>query len=537
MTFKEWLKLKYENRPDWAKYENWSTRTRWIVGVAGGLLTLIVGYLFYSFLVSSTIAVAPLIAFCLAVLSWPRYKEPLKTWWADKALPELQQRWREKKLPNLPIIGTLVVAGYLIGNLFGAIPEYVNGIVMATYLVPLSLLIPLFIIGPFIAPALVNTPFRMEGEGENAKAVRSRFGFFTELEPGDVKIIELLGRRFVTCIMRYPGHTFRCMTKAGRHLERNTADAWFVEKTPPGEHDVHAIPLPQLTSLGLIFLPVRYTWWLWQRLIYTTTGLVWSGFWPFMRVRTYPIEYFEEITSGGGKFTLKRKRNYSDHYRVQEFDFFIPMESADTEDFLPLQIVLGLVLRVANPWLTAYNTDRNGWSTRLFNVVPSKVNDYTRGKKLSEILTTSGRRTSTPLYNKIKKLGQRDEPDAELTRIGVEVTGVHTPDRSVADISVLNDTAKRLADRAVAVIDKDARITRAEGDARAIELQTAAIAAGGEYAELAAQIDGDVRIATAAGQRAIITLGGRGGDDSTTMKAILAELRAANGGTRNGGDS
>lgn len=385
------------------------------------------------------------------------------------------------------------------------------GILTYYILVPLALYFPLIILGPLVAKRLVNKPYIMDSEGV---AQESNWGVFTNLIPGQVKILERNGR-FIECIMKYPGHTFRGLKEDG--IASNEAKFWEVVEAG-NKPEFHPLTIPSFTLLDLLFGTYRYGWWFWKRAVYSLTGLVFTGIPPFQTVRIYPIEYFEESKTGGGKFELIRKKNFSDHFRVQPFDFFVPIESADTADKVPMSITIGFVARIFNPWMAAYNADKN-WTTRVSNVVPSVVNDYTRSRPLDEILSGNDR----GLNQAVLELGNRNTTDAPFPRIGLTLELVTTPDRSIADPSVLNETQRKLADVAFAKVEAKARAIRAEGDADAIKKQAKAIKDGGEEGRLAARIDGLVRLAEAAGDRAIINIGDGGSDPF--IKGIYAETK------------
>ncbi len=395
---------------------------------------------------------------------------------------------------------------------------YVYLVVMLYVGIPILFFIPLFVAGPLVAKSLVNRPFYQYGPDEK-DVIKSTFGFFTEVEPGQVKIVER-GGRFIRCIMRYPGHTFRGYVVP--ELHQNTAEYWDVINTPDDCSDARAIHR-KWRRYKFIYLPYHLLWYRWKIWVYTTTGTIFTGIAPWQTVRVYPIEYFREKTTDTGEFELERKKNFSDHFRAGNSDFFVAIGSADTLDKVPVKIVIGMVLRIQNPWVAAYDNDQ-GWTARLYATIPSQVNDVTRNLPLDQVISGSNQ----DITNRVVELGREAAPgiaEGPLVKYGIVIEQATTPDRSVLPQDKMSTTQQQLAAVALARVAAAARKISAAAEANAALQMTRVMKAGGDHARFAAEIERDVRVAQAAGDRAIISIGGGGREDNKFLAAILATLK------------
>lgn len=402
--------------------------------------------------------------------------------------------------------------------------------------IPLGIFLPLFVLGIFIAKPLANKPFT---DDENGKAVPNTFGFFTALAPGQVKMIVREGH-FIRCIMDYKGHTFAGLKERDPDAgELEKFDFWKVVESADDD-DAVPLPLPKFKFLfDLFFFTYRYPWWLWKIFVRAWTGFVFTGIPPFQTVRIYPFEYFKEQPTVDGTFTLIKKSNYSDHYRVNKLDIFIPVTAV--AGLIPLKIVVGFTGRISNPWLAAYKTGPGGWATRTLSVLTSAVNDYTRPRTIDDILSND----ADGLSNHIKLLGWKKNDKAEVSEFetegnestlgnppfwdfGLEVSEVQIPARLVADPK----SQLVLSDRAFAIIEAEATKNRAQGNADAIEITTNAITKGGDDGRLAATIEGTIRTVKASGDKSIINIGG--GNSDIFTRAIFSEVKQNNGKLESG---
>lgn len=388
---------------------------------------------------------------------------------------------------------------------------------------------------PTAIERLANAPNRHRPEGSVSEDVpiheKSDFGFFTFLEPGRAKIIER-GKRFIWIIMHLAEHTFNGQLPGSNLTPRQPA-YWQVVESPDSKSSLHPIPPPWRKWRGwrffrwLLYSPISLIWWGWKRWTYHWTGGIFTGFYPFQRVRVYPLEHFEKTTAGtaGGKkgeITLKRRLNWSDEYRVADFQFPLFVPASDTKDLNRLSILTEPVCRVINPYQTAYNSD-DDWGKRLLAIISSQLTAFMRHQQLENVLAAEDAVQAGMLEAEIIKVGKEE---GQATRIGITIINAPILDISATSAAV----EERLGDVGLARMDRDARKIRAEGEAEPVRQMGKALKEFPEGA-IVPQIEGQVRTAQAAvsgkGQPIVIVGGGQQVDP--TLAAILAELRKKNG--------
>src|SRR3989344_3200784 len=230
----------------------------------------------------------------------------------------------------------------------------------------------------------------------------SEFGYFTEVLPGRVKIIER-GGEFIRCIMSYEGHIFRGEI-SGENLRPNDDDYWEVRETLPESENKDSHPLPWKTSaVKWVFFLFTIPWWIWKRWVFKVTGFVFTGIYPFQRVRTYPLEYFKKLKHGGGEDEIIRVEDYSDHFRVADFQFPVRVPSADTKDKIPVRVFMDLMARVFNPYQTAYWID--DWSSRLSAATVDGGTHFTPGREYDNVISIMDPKKGRDLSKEIMKSG------------------------------------------------------------------------------------------------------------------------------------
>jgi regulator of protease activity HflC (stomatin/prohibitin superfamily) len=302
---------------------------------------------------------------------------------------------------------------------------------------------------------------------------------------------------------------------------------WKVVRVELKDHPSHPIPFPLHWRKGWkwyvwwVYSPFSVLWWGWQRWVFLITGGVYTGLWPFQYVRVYPNEHFKRITKPDGEVALERIENYSDHFRVSDFQAPVRVPRADTQDKIPVSVLLNVIARITNPRDTAFNTD-DQWSSRLLASVSSAVTNFSRSRALDIVLSAKDGDEARELATII-----RDTTNEALTEIGIEVIRIEILDISVVDAAA----AKLLGEEAIARVGKRAAILKAEGAAAGIYETGKAIA---KYPEGIVSVNAEamVRAATAANQNpgAITVLntggGSQGGMDANTA-ALIKEIRDA----------
>ncbi len=389
---------------------------------------------------------------------------------------------------------------------------------------------------PTFIERLTNRPNRNNSEGPSSKRdyLVSEFGYFTEVLPGRVKIIER-GGEFIRCIMSYEGHAFKGEVQSPtlkNKIYPNDDAYWEVKKTSTEEKDSHPIPWKEppvgLFTFGLSIIPFilfSIPWWTWKRWVFKITGYVFTGIYPFQRVRTYPLEYFKKMKHGGGEDEIIRVEDYSDHFRVADFQFPVRVPSADTRDKIPVRVFIELMARVFNPYQTAYWID--DWSSRLSAATVDGVTHFTRAREYDNVISILNPANSRDLSTEIEKIGEQKTKKNPVSN-SVHSIGIKISQALVMDISPVREKdGERLGEVARARVDKDAAVLRAEGRAAEIDKQAEVVAKNGAMGLAVLAAERNVRTASAAGEKAIVVVG-NGGDTDPIQAAILHELKKQN---------
>ncbi len=404
------------------------------------------------------------------------------------------------------------------------------GIIISTLVIAVAILIAPFL--PYVAEALSNKPNRYQENLMETTYKVSTFGFFTKLIPGQVKIIETKGGSFVRCIMRYEGHTFAGLVQ--NEIPINTSDFWRITETSKNGVQCRdadpTMPLWKIGNEGSLFR--NFISW-WSSKVYSWTGFVFVGIYPYRQVRTYKMARQEEMPGGA---TI-HKSDYSDHLRVADFEFPVVVKEADTSDMTQVMFEIKVIGRTFNPYLAAYATD--DWATRLRAATIDRVTGYTRLHELKDVLAakrsdTAGNKLAlnimeigTLLPKKPKGRGATSEekplPIDTIVPFGIMITQVLITE--IAPVESTSLTKKRLADVAYARVDSAAAAERAKGTAASLREQIAAVKEGGDVGLAVLAAEQSVRTAGAADKNAIVIVGGSGGDVNPIQAAMLRSLR------------
>lgn len=340
----------------------------------------------------------------------------------------------------------------------------------------------------------VNQPVGLEKSG---------FHLFTRLSPGQVKII-VRGNRPIRMIMNTAG---KCFKRIG---ERDHSDYWEIDNGASEDPTAGIHPLFRL----------------WAKGVYESTGLVFTGIYPFQRVYEYELERTVVQRNEGreGKssnLVLTVKHDVSDHFRTRQFLYPMHITAAESNDKIPLDIVGTAEMQVENPHLAAYGTDR--WDQAVINLVTDAITAETKQMTLDQALTANNpdeaRRINTAVEN-IK---------ADKSDFGIQITAFR-----ILEINPALDEAGLRTLQAEAIATQAAKATRIDGKARADALRSVneANAAGGEHSRATMEAEALVRAADAAGKgggTVILTPQGNGGRTTDpTQAAILAELQKLN---------
>ena len=396
---------------------------------------------------------------------------------------------------------------------------------LATALFALGLFLYLWLMPyiPFAVQALANDPNRNRPKDVKRRSYQpSSFGFFTTLQPGQVKIIER-GKRFKRCIMRYDNHMF-IGERAGEGIRQNSEKYWEVVETEgAGNEDSYPIHLPDNANFLQRLLHA------WSKNVYEVTGYVFTGLYPFQTVRVYPMDRYNLIHSDDGSVTTEVQEDFSDHYRVEDFQFPVAVRKADTKDKIPVDIVLNFIGRVENAYEVAYATD-NDWSARLMSDISNAAMSWTRHTALDSVLSAKNATDGLRLKRAVLSVDSRKRTE-DGTEEGIESYGLAAIDASIIDISPSkfdNEITNKLGDLAIARIDREAAKQRAKGEAAGVGEFAAAAAKHGRLGSRALEVQGKINTAKAAGQNAIVIIGDNSGKPDPILAALLREQKKGN---------
>jgi len=361
-----------------------------------------------------------------------------------------------------------------------------------------------FVLLPYYASMgyFINTPGGKEKSGPH---------FFTKLEPGQSKAI-VRGDKLVRMITNTAGK------KYARKGEPDSPGYWELEE-------------------GTTENPVKYVWgpiqW-WAQQVYDLTGLVFTGIYPFQRVREYTIERTKisrneealKKTEGKSNILLAVDTDISDHWRTRIFNFPVHITGAEVKGNIPLDIIAVAELEVVNPYKAAFGSDN--WAATMINVLTDAVNLKTKTRTLDQILNSEDEGQA----QEIARAATEVKSDAEIC--GIEVRGFR-----ILEINPVLRPEDQSAIQAGAVAEQRAKATRIDGKARADALREVneANRAGGEHSVATMEAEAFVRASEAAGKgggTVILMPGGnKGGGTDAVQTAILAELVRMNS-ARNG---
>lgn len=382
-------------------------------------------------------------------------------------------------------------------TLFLAVPSTPRVIILGFITAIMLALIVVGLMTPLFIDVLVNKPI-----GTN----KSGFHLFTYPEEGKVKIV-VRGDRLVRMIMLFADHTF---AKQG---PKDSPEYWEIVKTPGKSQD-------PLMGIKWYLLP-------WASYVYRITGAVFTGIYPFQRVREYTIERTkmtrdEKTADKRDNIILEVKTDISDHFRVRQFIYPFRVVSADTKDKVAVNVLAVIKAHITNPHKAAFATDR--WDLQLVNLATNATTNYTRSNDLGAVLTADGDLAVVTGLNDAILLIKNDEKEYGLDMDGVDVI----------DISPNLDDKEKAKLYAEALAKPVGKATIIDGQARAQNLRdlNEANAAGGEFALETMRTEAAVRAAAAAAQggTVILSIGGAAPATDPTQAAILAELKKLNDG-------
>lgn len=337
----------------------------------------------------------------------------------------------------------------------------------------------------------VNKP-----EGLNKSGIH----FFTNLEPGEIKILER-GQAPVRMIMDVAGKHF------ARTKSPNDPEYW---KLVSGETE---------DPTADIWAPIRW----WAQIVYKRTRLVFTGIYPFQKVREREIERTtvdrQEVNrKSGTNLSLDVKKDVSDHFRARQFLFPVHVTAAETKDKIPLDIIGIAEMEVTNPHMAAYGTDR--WDQAMINLITDAIVGVMKKMELDHALTSGNDADTRMISQTVEQI------TADQIKCGIQINAFR-----ILEINPVLDDEGLRAIQSEALASQKAKATRIDGGARADALRSLneANVAGGQHSIETMRAEALVRAAEAAGKNGgsvILMPGGTGRQEADpTQVAILAELK------------
>lgn len=330
-----------------------------------------------------------------------------------------------------------------------------------------------------IAPAFIASGLLLNKPGKQEK---SGLHFFTLIEPGEVKFVAR-GDKIVRAIM-------------------NTSGKHFAAKGTPRDESYW-----EIIDDGYADEPIHYVWAplrLWAGYVYGLTGAVFTGIYPFQKVREYTFERTKvnrtEQSDGegnvDGNLTLKVKSDISDHYRLRRFIRYEHVIGAETKDKIPVDFLFAMECETSNPFMAAFGIDN--WDQALSNFATDRLTQHTRTMTLDQILTADDADKAKLLGDAL--LGSTDPQ----TEIGVTIKSVRFLKQ---DPQVPPEDLQKLRAEALAI--QQAKATRIDGEARADNLRAInkANEEGGMFSLATLESETRVRVASAAGAKGIVIMG------------------------------
>ena len=347
----------------------------------------------------------------------------------------------------------------------------------------------------------------------------SSFAFFTFLAPGQAKAI-IRGKRFRRFIMRYDGFSFSGDIAYGTNeaIQPNRREYWEVKPTPKGKEDEHPIPV------SLRKHPLDIVWW-WSRYVYNLTGAIFVGIPPFQTVDTYELEQLRKVIGPNGEFIFIRIKNFSDHVRTAQFQFFVQIPGAETNDQVKVKLQYAETALVTNPYRALYDTDKR-WASRLSTATIQEVSSVVRGLGYEDVIAKNSENAAQRLLTScIMALNKKKRPKADQSRdaesglpyIGLEIKEAELRDAEVND----SDFAKALADVAKSKADAQALDNRSAAEARAIDRRAKAARQNGHEGRRAQELQGQIATVAAAKNGVILNIGSDAQQDIDSKTALL----------------
>ncbi len=397
-----------------------------------------------------------------------------------------------------------------------------------------------FLCAPVWSQYLVNQPGLTRPSG---------FHLFTERTEGRAKFF-VRGKVVVRGDLLMAGH---CYAREGdpsvpRHLWHKAPAFWDIR--PCRDYDKPVLDVDGKETGQTIRMPnmpeedpiqdINPYLQVWARWVLVRTGVLFSGFYPWQRVREQKFERVEfgpdpsappEVQAAQAKLSYPTHTviDQSDHFRTLDSQFLVEADAADTLDRVSVRALAILNCKVINPYRAAFATDR--WDRQISYLALNAATNYTRAHMLDDVLSaktaanqnTNGTPTAVDGFQKAIEAIKDDSPDGfEIQKVAMlEIT----PNLSEAELKELyaGALAKPLA---------EARRIKGLADVDVLKATNKAMSEVDPQIAIAAQeSEAMVRAAAATKDGAIVMLGAGSSKKQSISPldaAILAELKRGN---------
>ncbi|MBX4198279.1 hypothetical protein KW782_03025 [Candidatus Parcubacteria bacterium] len=263
-------------------------------------------------------------------------------------------------------------------------------------------------------------------------------------------------------------------------------------------------------------------------------GIYFYGFYPFLRVYTYPFSWTEWVPKGEGskdKGHENRGKDAGEHeawrrtekvssFFLKDFPYFFILERAETAEAITVNVGYVITVRGINPDKALFKTDN--WLRQIESQVYADIRNYVGNQEFKQLISETDARGAEfkPLSDELIRLRGKEFRDRYGIHI-VKVSIVYVDPHEKEDLRVVQAIKLQF----IAEQEANADVTRAGGYKKATNLRTEADVARAEqlYAIRARNpVSAQVALADAiqtqqAARTLVVNIGGGAGNTPVTV--------------------
>lgn len=248
--------------------------------------------------------------------------------------------------------------------------------------------------------------------------------------------------------------------------------------------------MPTRRRLSLLRLLERY-------------GIYFYGLWPFKDIHEYKFKWTEEKTNAEGKRVPWHREEWTHIIYVHSFLYWVMLEGAEDSENAPIKLTYLLTTEVNNPYKARFTV--TNWLERLIADSHNAAKVWVSRSTFKQIVRERSEVTSSESTFVIEQQKLNTNLPTEHAEKGApEVLGVRLRASSLQQIELDGEGARELTEattatliaqqradalRATAEGDRDAAVTRAEGQRQAIELVYTEVQKYGQLGVVLSQLD------------------------------------------------